>query len=132
LHKLTFALAAFATAALSPVAANAGSKQDRVVTVGETSPGYGYANGVMSTAANSPDVYQRIACGVQHWGSTFVVWCSAADASNKTLSCSTFDTSYIQMLSAITSESYLAFSADPTGTCTSLSVEANSSFSPKR
>ncbi|MCP3143010.1 hypothetical protein [Pyxidicoccus xibeiensis] len=111
--------------ALAPAVAQAGGKCTSPVTVDATNR---WARGALGSARNSTDAIQNIYCTVYSWGYAF---CSARDSASVTGSCGTSDPVYVNMLQAMTSDSYVYFGWDAAGTCTNLIVQNSSCLDPK-
>jgi hypothetical protein len=111
--------------ALAPAVAQAGSKCSTPATVDATAR---WARGALGSVRNSADVTSSIYCIVYSWGYAF---CSARDAANVTGSCGTSDPVYVNMLQAMTQDSYVYFAWDTAGTCNSMVVENMSCLDPK-
>lgn len=97
----------------------------------------GAASGAMGSARNSDDTVQYIGCTVSaSLANTSIdisraVTCSARNASNVTVACTSTEISIIETAYAIASDSYIRFEWGPGGQCTALSVR-NYSYQPPK
>ncbi len=100
-----------------------------------TSPVYVYttsANGGIGYVRNTTTTNDYIGCYVYQYGTGAPsVYCSARDTSNKSLSCSTTDSKYVDAVRGMGIDSHISFGVDSTGKCNYLRVEYYSWNQPK-
>lgn len=96
-----------------------------------------HANGALGAARNSADANQLIGCEVvayagstSEWGN-FVV-CYARSAAGVYVSCFSTDPKLIATTRGLSGDGFMMFSWDESGRCTTLAVDAGSSYAPKR
>jgi hypothetical protein len=107
--------------------AHAGIKNSFPVNVSSAS-----AWGSAGSARNSLDSSQFISCNVQAWGGPAFMYCAARDAVGNYRSCSSSSAGIVAVAAAVSSDSYIYFTFDASGTCTGLSVDNNSTAEPKK
>ncbi|WP_146209784.1 hypothetical protein [Vitiosangium sp. GDMCC 1.1324] len=127
--RIATAVALTVMMALS-TAAWAGAKGGASVTISWNGDN-GAASGTMGTVRNSSDTLQYIGCTVAGNATSKWVSCSARNASNVTVSCTSWEPNIIQAAYAMTSDAHISFSWDASGACTTLSVRADSRYRPK-
>ena len=92
----------------------------------------GNATGAMGSARNSGDAVQYIGCTISGYAGTAPsVTCFAQDLTSYG-ACSTSDANIVAAASAIADDSYISFSWDGWGACTSLQVTKASHGAPKQ
>jgi hypothetical protein len=96
-----------------------------------------YAYGALGSARNSSGTYQAIGCSVDGWvynGTGYsAVSCFAQDSSGNYASCYTSNSDTMaRAVTGMTSDSYVYFQWDATGSCTYISSENNSYWAPKQ
>ena len=111
-------------------AAWAGARGGGVVSI-VSSGDNGTASGTMGTVRHSADTIQYIGCTVSANATAKWVGCSARNASNVTVSCTSWSPEIVQAAHAMTSDAHISFSWDGSGACTALSVRADSRYRPK-
>jgi hypothetical protein len=91
----------------------------------------GTASGTMGTVRHSADTLQYIGCTVAANAASKWVACSARNASNVTVTCTSWAPDIVQVAHAMTSDAHISFSWDGSGACTGLSVRPDSRYRPK-
>ncbi len=91
----------------------------------------GTASGAMGNVRNSTDTVQYIGCTVFVSGIDGWVSCSARDANNITVTCSSAAPAIVQVAHAMTSDARLTFNWDASGACTDLRIHTDSRYAPK-
>lgn len=121
----------------APALAGQKLKSDVIVTRDATG---GSARGSIGTARNSVDSNQRIGCQIQATSSTpgIIGLCDAASAAGGDLVfCTTTSPQLIEMIKAVGTDSYIAFSFGPpipgqNPVCTSINVYNTSLYEAKK
>lgn len=92
-----------------------------------------HANGGLGGARNSADTTQSIGCAVFTWlGSAPLAVCFASDVKLTTGVCTSTDANIRASALAVKGDSWIDFTWDGSGQCTSLEVNNKSSLEPKR
>src|ERR1043165_3759838 len=125
LRRVLSVLAIATLVSVAPLA-HAGFKAGFGVTVDQVN---GYANGALGTARNSADSNEYLDCYATY-GTGPAAYCAARDAAGYVVGCFTSDPNKVAALSSITSNSYISFSFDSSGTCTELAIENTSYYPP--
>lgn len=117
---------------LAPLAANAGGKLDRPVTI--TKPNtvirY-YATGSLGSVRNSADSLQTIGCGLQaRAGQPVQITCLARDSLANQVTCSSTDPALIEVVRSISTTDQLGFGVGTGGVCVEISVYKGSENPP--
>ena len=112
-------------------AAWAGAKGGSGVTL-TTSGDNGTASGSMGAVRSSADTVQFIGCVVSGSGTHEWVSCSARNASNVAVSCSSADPAIVHAAQTMTADAHLSFSWNGSGACTALHVRTDSRYTPKQ
>lgn len=102
----------------------AGSQLSQEVTIKDTK---GFAYGDLGYARNTADTVQYIGCSV----TGVIAVCAARDSTGLTRSCSTSDPDLMALARSLNGDSYLSFSWDGSGFCTTLQVRNYSWLAPK-
>jgi hypothetical protein len=119
-----------AAAALLPLSAHAGNRLASPVMI---STAMSTAVGAVGAARNSSDNYSSIECSVTVSSSSAPsVHCTATNAANTTVSCSSSSPQFVSIASAVKGDSYIMFAWDSQGQCTWLSVANGSAYEPKQ
>lgn len=93
--------------------------------------GSGFAVGALGSARNSADGTQYIGCATYgSAGSTRSMQCYANDSAGHYGSCSSSDATLVATAGTLSSNSYVTFNWNSSGTCTYLYVVTNSYFPP--
>ena len=111
--------------------AKAGAKARYAVAVNTTT---GVFSGSAGTARNSADANQYVYCGLAAGPGILIGLCAAHDASatTQTVTCTTTNSDIIGPIRAMSSDSYVRVTWDPSsGSCTSVSVTNGSNYDPK-
>ncbi|MCE9668701.1 hypothetical protein LY474_12830 [Myxococcus stipitatus] len=91
------------------------------------------AYGTLSTARNSTDSLQVISCAISSFDSNYsIVSCSARSSTGQSVICTSLNPLIIETARAINGDSYVMFTLDGEGNCTSLTVMQSSGFEPKQ
>lgn len=93
------------------------------------------AVGSAGSARNSVDTLQSIGCSARQYviGSTALsISCSARDATNDSLTCTSTNAALLPIIGAIGTDSRISFGADAAGNCTYIGVESSSKYAPKK
>ena len=112
-------------------AAHAGFKQQNPVSIDLLNR---FAQGSFGSARNSQDGQQSIDCAITSYKRTLSsqVVCNAQNVLGQTVFCTApASGNLIEAMAALDSDSFLNFTYDATGTCTSITVINGSSFEPK-
>jgi hypothetical protein len=122
---------------LGSSAAIAGLVQPSPVSVTLFSTGGGRASGDMATARFSKDLVAFLGCGVRRIYSidgSFGVFgfCEARTSSGVSGSCFSEDPALIESLASISDYSFITFTWDATGTCTSIGNSTQSVYIPAK
>jgi len=125
MKKAGVLLGLFVAVGFAPVA-QAGNKTYINVVV---STAGGYAYGSIGTVRNSGDTTQTLYCSF--YGSGSSAYCFARDSAGTGASCSTTDSTLIQSLRGLNSDSYLRFHFDGSGNCTQFYIVTGSMYEPK-
>ncbi|MFY0527049.1 hypothetical protein ACN28I_29215 [Archangium gephyra] len=90
------------------------------------------AEGSLGSARNSPDSQQMLGCRivVNSYGAP-TGYCAARNASGVSGNCTTTDPEHIAQIRSISDDSFIAFSWNTSGTCTSFHISNFSTFAPK-
>lgn len=93
----------------------------------------GTASGTMGTVRNSSDTLQYIGCAVYAYDSEAqaLVYCSARNTSNVTVSCTSTAHELVSLAHAMTSDAHVSFSWNGSGACTALTIRTDSRYPPK-
>jgi hypothetical protein len=129
--KYTTLFAMASIAALSGDAL-AGAKVDnaiQVVTIDDTNH---YASGALSTVRMSPDSNEYIACQLISTVNGAGVSCFANSITNQHRNCMVAGDWAAQAFASITADSWIYFSWDTNGQCTTLMVQKGSQWAPKQ
>ena len=125
----TFSSASVVLLALAFLAAGdaqAGNRNTRVGSVIIRADG---AEGVLSAVRNSADTHEYINCTIR---SSQSATCLAHDAARQTRACNTTVAEMRRVIGTIRGDSYVAFTVNAEGVCTSVSVTTGSREEPKR
>jgi len=114
-------------------AAEAGFKQQNPVSIDLINR---FAQGSFGSARNSADGQQSIDCAITSYKRTILesqVVCNAQNVLGQTVFCTApASGNLIEAMAALDSDSFLNFTYDANGTCTSITVINGSSFEPKQ
>lgn len=92
------------------------------------------AFGMLGSARNSADTLQAIGCAISATGitgTTVRADCEAVNASGSMVHCQTTNAAMVAVAQSISEHSYLSFSFDSSGTCTSVYVANGSANAVK-
>jgi hypothetical protein len=118
-----------ATMALGAGTAYAGNYVNYRTQVTRYSGGGGYAAGVVSATRNSSNATEYIGCQVSVYSSGPAYGtCYANDTESEYLYCSTTNAALIAQMRAISDNSFVQFTADPTGACEVVYVHQSSRY----
>ncbi len=120
--------------ALALLAALGGTSLAGFKTAGtvDVTPAAKAAGGGLGAARNSADIYAEIGCLNQFENGSAVATCWAKDAAQESGLCYSTDPNIIASARSINGDSWISFSWDAAGKCTSLRVYNASKFEPKR
>ncbi len=107
----------------------AGEKSTFAVTVDTTNREFG---GAMGSARNSSNSTERLYCSINS-SSTGSVYgtCHARNAAGTSVSCTTTNSTLLDTIRAIGSDSYLSIIYDTSGACSAIRLYQGSMYAPK-
>ncbi|MBD2255592.1 hypothetical protein [Nostoc parmelioides] len=88
------------------------------------------ASGALGTVRNSSNNVDYIGCGVFNSGNSVLIKCTARNSATL-VTCLGSGPALLPVVQSLNSDSYLSFSWDELGQCTSISVSNFSSYEPK-
>lgn len=89
------------------------------------------AFGMLGTARNSADTLQSIGCATSATATTLRADCEAVNAAGTMVHCQTYNAAMVSVAQSISEDSYVSFSFDAAGTCTSVYVANGSANAVK-
>jgi len=90
-----------------------------------------YANGGIGYARNTSNAVEYIGCAISQNSGSQSMSCSARNAAGTAVSCYSSDAAFVAAARTLGIDEYISFSANSSGTCTSLYVEHYSYNQPK-
>ncbi len=118
---------------LAGTAAWAGAKTVVPVTI-SPSASTTWVSGTIGSARNSANTNETIGCALYAYSNVSApssIQCYARNAAGTYISCTSTAPALVNAMSAITSDSYITFVVDTSGSCTHVYINNSSYFEPK-
>ena len=90
-----------------------------------------YAGGGLGYARNTSNGTEYIGCSVSQYSGSVSIYCSAQDSAGNYAGCTSTDAAFVAAARSLSTDEYMSFSYNASGTCTSLYVEHYSWNQPK-
>ncbi|MGO4259706.1 hypothetical protein [Lysobacter sp. TAB13] len=133
MKSLAMAMVAAAAMIAATGLAQAGEKSNVPVSISTNPQGQAVrAFGMLASARASAGVNQTIGCASSATGTTVVAACEARNAAGTYVQCTTYNAALVAVAQSVSADSYVDFSFDGSGNCTSLYVSNGSSNAVKQ